>query len=120
VLFDVSNLSVPDTERLAGRSLELVSQGNPGGDGPIVLFTRDLTRARERLPRFLDYREVEFRSDEASLRRVERFGPVAREILDGLTAGEAGGPRFRFVVGHFDIVRRGDGERRSKRGLPDP
>lgn len=102
VVLDVADLSAIDTGRLAGKMLELVAEAAPDGDGPALVFTKDPARARQRLTRFFDYREVDFRNDEASLLKVERFGPLAKEILDDLAADKSDGPRLRFVVGHLD------------------
>ncbi len=102
IMLDVADLSAADTGKLAGRVLEMVAEASPDGDGPGLVFTKNPTRARQRLTSLIDYGEVEFLNDEASLLKVDRFGPLAKVILDGLIAGEPDGPHFRFVVGHLD------------------
>ncbi len=102
VILDVAELAAADTARLVGQVLELAAEAATDGDGPLFLFTKDLDRAKQRLLSFGWYPLVEFLNDEAGLLKVDRFGPLAKVILDGLIAGEPDGPHFRFVVGHLD------------------
>jgi hypothetical protein len=71
-MLDVADLTPADTGKLAGKVLELVAEASPDGDGPVLVFTKNPTRARQRLTGFIDYSEVEFRNDEASLLKVKR------------------------------------------------